>query len=441
MDVVEMDAASDSGVDDVRESIIQVTEYKPAFCRYKIFIIDEVHDLSSKAFDAILKTIEEPPSHVIFILATTEFHKVPPTIRSRCQKFEFNRANLAELIICLEHVLKSENIEYEPPALMALAKMADGGFRDVLTLLGRVIITLNGPLTLEQVYHQLGLIHDDFLDHLLMSIKDGDVASLLSNLDELHRKGHDSKVLVEALLGRIAELTRASYCIQYHTEDATLKAALHGSASNLGKDFLFQMRMVLARAHKTIRDITLPKIWLEAELLGCCEKNQNVPLIVHDSSPEPISKPKQTPLKKEKIETQNETLKSELNPIITSSTKVLLNEQAIWRQVVATLSKVSRLAEVKLEKTEIIVSTSENVVVGFERPLDLKWVITNTKIQTAIQKEWAILTSQPHIRFEYQLKSHTSDGKKDHFFNHEPVELPAKGEKLGQIAQEVFKDF
>ena len=93
MDVIEIDAASESGVDDVREHIVQAAEYKPTYCRYKIFIIDEVHDLSSKAFDALLKTIEEPPDHIVFILATTEFHKVPATIKSRCQKFEFHRGS------------------------------------------------------------------------------------------------------------------------------------------------------------------------------------------------------------------------------------------------------------------------------------------------------------------------------------------------------------
>lgn len=442
MDVVEMDAASDSSVDDVREAIVQVTEYKPTFCRYKVFIIDEVHDLSAKAFDAILKTIEEPPSHVIFILATTEYHKVPPTIRSRCQKFEFDRASLAELTTCLEYVLKSEGIEHEQNALFALAKMADGGFRDALTLLERVIITLNGPLTIEHVYLQLGLIHDDFLDHLLGSIKEGHVVSLLSNLDEIHRKGHDPKVLVEALLGRITELTRASYGIQSDTGDLTFEATLHASAANLGKEFLFHMRVILAEAHKTIRDITLPKIWLEAELVEFCERNQTELLSTNQNKEQSIQTPKTIPNKEKLIiEPSSESLNNMGSSLEASSNEILLKEQKVWKKVVITLSKISRLAEVKLEKTEVLESTSEHVVIGFERQLDLKWVINNLKIQAAIQKEWSIITNYPDIKFEYQLKPNQPNMVKDHFFNHEPVELPAKGEKLVQIAQDIFKNF
>ncbi|ARU41598.1 hypothetical protein CCB80_10785 [Armatimonadetes bacterium Uphvl-Ar1] len=127
MDVLEMDAASEAGVEKVREHIVEASEYQPANCRYRVFIIDEVHDLSAKAFDALLKTIEEPPAHAIFILATTEFHKVPPTIRSRCQKYEFHRGSIANLVKQLNHVIAAEGIEAEPAAITAIARLSDGG--------------------------------------------------------------------------------------------------------------------------------------------------------------------------------------------------------------------------------------------------------------------------------------------------------------------------
>ncbi|MBX3096695.1 MAG: DNA polymerase III subunit gamma/tau, partial [Fimbriimonadaceae bacterium] len=106
MDVVELDAASESGIEEIRTKVIDAAEYRPSYCRFKIFIIDEVHDLSSKAFDSLLKTIEEPPDHVFFILATTEYHKVPPTIRSRCQRFDFHRGSVESLTKRLEYVAK-----------------------------------------------------------------------------------------------------------------------------------------------------------------------------------------------------------------------------------------------------------------------------------------------------------------------------------------------
>ncbi|HRK22080.1 MAG TPA: DNA polymerase III subunit gamma/tau, partial [Fimbriimonadaceae bacterium] len=124
MDVLEIDAASESGVEKVREVIVEKADYQPAVARFRVFIIDEVHDLSAKAFDALLKTIEEPPPHLVFILATTEFNKVPRTIQSRCQKYEFHRGSLSDLVSRLEYVAQNENIEAERTALSAIARMA-----------------------------------------------------------------------------------------------------------------------------------------------------------------------------------------------------------------------------------------------------------------------------------------------------------------------------
>src|SRR5579863_6638591 len=130
MDVIEMDAASETGIDDVREKIIENAKYAPGEARYKVYIIDEVHDLSLKAFDSLLKTIEEPPPHVVFILATTEVHKVPITIRSRCQRMDFRRGTVHDLVGLLQHVLDDENIRYEIEAIAAVARAAEGSFRD-----------------------------------------------------------------------------------------------------------------------------------------------------------------------------------------------------------------------------------------------------------------------------------------------------------------------
>ncbi|MBL8064894.1 MAG: DNA polymerase III subunit gamma/tau, partial [Chthonomonadaceae bacterium] len=149
MDVVEMDAASESGIDDVRESIVEAVDYQPTYCRYRVFIIDEVHDLSAKAFDALLKTIEEPPAHVVFVLATTEYSKVPPTIRSRCQRYEFHRGTIQDLVSRLTYVVEQEKADVDPVALTAIARMSDGGYRDALSLLELVLLTADGRVTIE----------------------------------------------------------------------------------------------------------------------------------------------------------------------------------------------------------------------------------------------------------------------------------------------------
>lgn len=268
IDVHEFDAASESGVDDIRETIVEVAEYKPAAARYKVFIIDEVHDLSTKAFDALLKTIEEPPEHVVFILATTEYNKVPPTIRSRCQKFEFHRGTMADLVQRLSFVCEQEKIEAEPAALAAMARMADGGYRDALTLLEQARLTNEGTISLTTVYDQLGLVGDDVVDELLLAIRQVKVEAILEHITELTRRGRDPRSILESLLYRLSDLTRSAYGLQVmEIGDATSGAALHDTAVKLGQNELLVMRGALAEAHKVIRDITLPRLWLESELI------------------------------------------------------------------------------------------------------------------------------------------------------------------------------
>lgn len=268
IDVHEFDAASESGVDEIRETIVEVVEYKPAAARYKVFIIDEVHDLSAKAFDALLKTIEEPPEHVVFVLATTEYNKVPPTIRSRCQKFEFHRGTMADLVQRLTSVCQQEGIEAEPAALAAMARMADGGYRDALTLLEQAILTSEGAITLATVYDQLGLVGDDVVDELLLAIRQTKVEAILGHITELTRRGRDPRSILESLLYRLSDLTRSAYGLQVmEIGDPTSGAALHDTAVKLGQNELLSMRSALAEAHKVIRDITLPRLWLESELI------------------------------------------------------------------------------------------------------------------------------------------------------------------------------
>lgn len=266
LDVYELDAASESGVEDIRESIVEAVDYKPAMARYKVFIIDEVHDLSAKAFDALLKTIEEPPEHIIFILATTEFSKVPPTIRSRCQKFEFHRGSMQDLIARLEQVAKSEGIETEPAAMAGIARMADGGYRDALTLLEQATLTTDGKVTLEAVYDQLGLVGEEAADDLLLAIRKHKVDRILEISSELTRMGRDPRSILESLLYRLADLTRAAYGVD-SGGDATREASLHDMASHLGHKEILAIRSELAEAHKVIRDISIPRLWLESELI------------------------------------------------------------------------------------------------------------------------------------------------------------------------------
>lgn len=187
LDVVEIDAASNRGIDDIRLLKEQV-QFPPQSVRRKVYIIDEVHMLTMEAFNALLKTLEEPPEHVIFILATTELHKVPITIVSRCQRLDFHRGTRDALVTNLKRVAAAEKITIDDEAVALIAELAEGGFRDSLTLLERVT-QLDGDVTAEAVRTQLGLGEESLTRRLLQALLDGDRAAAFSLLDAAYSKG------------------------------------------------------------------------------------------------------------------------------------------------------------------------------------------------------------------------------------------------------------
>ncbi len=210
VDVIEMDAASETSIEDVRSSIIENAKYPPMEARYKVYIIDEVHDLSAKAFDALLKTIEEPPPHVVFVLATTEFHRVPPTIRSRCQRFDFHRGTIADITRRLEQVIQAEGLTAEPSALNLVARFADGSWRDALTALEQVIaFSEDGTIRADTVYNALGVLEDETLMRLTDALIDGDSATVLEILDQQLLLGREPRIFAESLIQHWRALIQA----------------------------------------------------------------------------------------------------------------------------------------------------------------------------------------------------------------------------------------
>ena len=187
-DVVEMDAASNTGVDNIRE-LIESARYKPLVARHKVFIIDEVHMLSKGAFNALLKTLEEPPEHVKFIFATTEIRKVPVTVLSRCQRFDLRRVDVPELSQHFRKIAANENAQAADDALVMIARAAEGSVRDGLSLLDQAIAMGEGEVTLETVRAMLGLADRGRIFDLLESIFRGDAKAALGALDGLHRDG------------------------------------------------------------------------------------------------------------------------------------------------------------------------------------------------------------------------------------------------------------
>lgn len=437
IDVMEMDAASESSVDQVRERIINVSEYRPVVCRYKVFIIDEVHDLSGKAFDALLKTIEEPPEHLIFVLATTEDNKVPPTIRSRCQQYEFHRATLSDLIGRLTHVCQSEGVTAEPNALAAIARMADGGYRDALSLLEQAMIMTDGPVTVQQVYDQLGLIREDQIDELLVAIREGDAKTLIERLQAMYHAGRDPKAVLLSLTHRLSDLTRAIFGVEsVGGADAALEANLHATAAQLGVDLLARIREKVAECQRGIREVSLPRLWLEAELLTLTspvatvapapaapaerkvEKSTaiDLPPAPAAAKPKPAEAPAPAAAKKPVA----------ADPAVADST-------AVWLAVLSQIGQLSKAGYSRLEKARVISQTDDVVTVGLT-PANLDWVNEKPKFRPTLNQTWEQACQGRGWRLELVSLEETAA------VSVQPtVQRSLEGEKLVQVATEVFE--
>ena len=441
-DVIEMDAASDSGVDDVRDKIVDVVSYAPMLGRYKVFIIDEVHDLSSKAFDALLKTVEEPPPHLVFILATTEFNKVPATIRSRCQKYEFHRASMKNLCDRLLFVCTQEGINAEPAAIAAIARMADGGYRDALTLLEQAILVSDGQISVEVVYDQLGLVSEQAVDELLIAIQIGDIPKIITHLEEIIRTGRDPRSLLESMLHRLGDLTRAIYQVQTDGTDATRESSLHEIAARLGKGFLIEVRTALAEAHKVIRDISLPKLWLESEFIR----------IASQGSPTQ-AEPRARVTTAAKLETTKPI--SETAPVVKPDVKAVVHTEQPAKVTIPAEPKIiegsndwerlwnalplnpktgmASMHKLKLTSARLISDDGAMMVIGMDREMDLAWFQENAgRVKFVMDALPLIGREGTNLEFIHEKKND------QRVTESEAVELPLQGANLERLVKEVF---
>jgi len=199
MDVIEIDAASKTGVEDIRE-IIDNIKYKPVSCKYKIYVIDEVHMLSKNAFNALLKTLEEPPSHIKFIFATTEAKKIPITIISRCQRFDLHRVEISTFLPYLLSIAKKENVNINEDAMALIVRAAEGSVRDGLSLLDQAIVNGSGEITANSIILMLGLADRGKVYDLIDSIFKGDAPSSLDIFQKLYKSGADVLMIFDEML-------------------------------------------------------------------------------------------------------------------------------------------------------------------------------------------------------------------------------------------------
>ena len=278
MDVFEIDAASNRGIDEIRDLRESVT-FAPTEGHYKIYIIDEVHMLTTEAFNALLKTLEEPPERVIFILATTEPHKVPATIQSRCQRYDFHRITVTEIRDRLIYVCKESDIAAEEDALGIIAAQADGGMRDALSILDQCMALAEGTLTAERVQEALGLVGRAWIRRMAGEIAARDAAALIAQLSELLQSGRALKQVLVELAQHFRRLMIAGV-------GGTVSAAelCAGDAEELRADAAqftqAEIMTILRRLNETMQELRTspqPRIAVETLLIGLCHTEGAAP--------------------------------------------------------------------------------------------------------------------------------------------------------------------
>jgi DNA polymerase-3 subunit gamma/tau len=267
IDVVEMDAASHTGVDDVRE-IIEAVRYSAVSARYKVYIIDEVHMLSKNAFNALLKTLEEPPAHVKFLFATTEVNKVPITVLSRCQRYDLRRIPADMLADHFGHVAELEGVEVEPEALALIARAAEGSARDGLSILDQAIAHGAGAVTAEQVRAMLGLSDRGAVRALLGLILSGDAQGALAAVRDQYELGVEPSALIRGLLEAVHGITRAKVGgSRDPAQSAEEREAYADWAAKLGHGAIHRLWQLLLKGLQEVHNAPMPLEACEMALL------------------------------------------------------------------------------------------------------------------------------------------------------------------------------
>lgn len=370
VDVFEIDGASNTGVDDVRE-LRESVKYAPSSGKYKIYIIDEVHMLSTQAFNALLKTLEEPPAHVIFIFATTEPKKIPPTIQSRCQHHSFRRVSKERIKEQLLKIVTAEKITVGETALEMIARAADGSIRDALTLLDQAS-SFSDNITAQDLQTLLGLPEVEIMSNLAETILTGDISSTLSTIKELTDRGSDlrsiSKELVEHFRNlAIVKITPdAEDILDYSKDDIQRFKRL---VSEVSIEELTLLLTELLRLEGEVRSAINPRYTLELGLLrtsfikGMTSLDEILKMLGNPGEHSDSSSPALTPKKESASLTYNQ--KEVVKPQETSDKSSATDKDEIWNGLIKNLDSKDHLLACKLAEAKIVNLTATEFIIGF----------------------------------------------------------------------------
>ena len=392
-DIVEIDAASNNGVEEVR-NLIEKVKYAPIEGKYKVYIIDEVHMMSAGAFNALLKTIEEPPAHIIFILATTEPQKVLPTIISRCQRFDFNRVNPEEMIPYLQGILEKEQIKCEDEVIRMIAQLSDGGMRDSLSILDQCIAYAQNDIKVTHINEIYGITTTQDKLHLLKWVKEKKIADLMNALDRMNEKGTDIKRLTMDLV----ELLKESIIFEYTNDQALLhylnESEVNEIISLYQTDVRLQIIDVLLETYDKYRNAASVASYFEVALLKCMyfekDQSQNIPAMKNHSHQEQetisvAQKNKKEDVSRETINT--ETIEEDRTEDSETITDIPLVEDINTEEMKQEHAETAAEAEpsVKPLKDELVV----RLLVGANKPEKMKDMEYMKKIpEYLLDMEW-----------------------------------------------------
>ncbi len=356
LDVIEIDAASNTGVENIRE-LIERSRFAPAKARWKVYVIDECHMLSTAAFNALLKTLEEPPPQVVFILATTDPQRVLPTILSRCMRFDFRRIGLNDIENHLTNIAKQEHISINKEAILLIAKHSQGGLRDAESLLDQVSL-LPAPITQSNIINLIGAVPEEELIKLATSLTNKDASSILNICESLIDKGKEPIAILQGLASILRDLvatkvakSEPSLCNISQENSLDLK----NLASSIELNKILKLQAQLKGSENYIRNSNQPKLWLEIHLLGMlAEENENSQKsIIYKKNQESLEHQN----KNDNSKSQNPTPKKENIEKIIIQDKAKINQDEnldqIWHKVIAML---------ELPSTKMLLSQQANLI-------------------------------------------------------------------------------
>ena len=366
LDLIEIDAASNTSVDDVRDLRDKIN-FSPSQGKYKIYIIDEIHMLSTAAFNALLKTLEEPPPHAIFVLATTEIHKIPATVLSRCQRHEFRRVPVEEIVMNLKNIIKAENIQADDDALIQIARQSAGGMRDAISLLDQLSST-GDKITLTLVQTVLGTATSQTVLDVLTSIMDHDPAHGLETIHKALDAGADPRSLAR----QIVEYLRGLMLIQMGnvnqveaTEDVKKQMGAH--AKSFSTSDVLRMMKIFNSAAVDLRGGWQPSLSLElalAEVLDAPAKSQPIAAAPSQPKPKPVSVSKT----ESKPQSEKEAAPHPVEKSAVSAGDII----KAWKQMSASLSKsqanlsalMNSVKMIDVQGTTLILGLASDVLVS-----------------------------------------------------------------------------